>query len=545
MTTRADADEIVRKYDDLNSDRGTYLSHIQELANYLAPTQASILDQLVEGGKRMTYIYDGSPLRCVDSFANGMYGNLTPVASPWFALSCRNKSLNDNSNVKMWLSDTTERMRNAIYTSNAGMALFQCYKYLSWAGSAVVFIDKGARYALSLKTFSPAFCVWEEDPDGIVDAVYRVEKFTPRQCAQAWGPKASEAMREAYVKNDHTKTFDVLHAVYPRSDYDWNKRDGLNMKYASVYVDKESKHVLSEGGYNEFPYAVPRWDKADGEVTGRSPGMNALPDVKQLQQVVYDSTMAHQMWLRPPVLASKESALSTNRITPGKIIYHRSGEKPEPWPLSGDLRVSLEEKNSLREAIRQAFFNDLFIVLQDNVPGRTAFEVREMVEEKMNILGPFLGRLMVELLDVMLSRAFWVLYRGGYIMPVPKEMINQGIDVEYIGRLALAMRRYETTATQDALQMTSSMVQVDPTVMDNWNLDEVVVGTAQRGGVPTKYIRPAGERDQLRQARQQAQQQAQMGQDMSEMAGHAANLSKAPEEGSPLHQMIQSAGGGQ
>ncbi|OPY93225.1 MAG: Bacteriophage head to tail connecting protein [Syntrophaceae bacterium PtaU1.Bin231] len=354
----------------------------------------------------------------------------------------------------------------------------------------------------------------------------------------------SAEIKQAYVKNENTRTFDIIHAVYPRDDYDWSKRDSINMKYASVYLVKDSKHVLSEGGYSEFPYAVPRWDKADGETTGRSPGMNALPDVKQLQQVVYDTTVAHQMWLRPPVLASKESALSTNHFTPGKIVYHRTGERPEPWPISGDLRVSLEEKNSLREAIRRSFFNDLFIVLSDNVPGRTAFEVRQMVEEKMNILGPFLGRLMVELLDVMLARAFWVLYRNGYIVPVPRELINQGLNVEYVGRLALAMRRYETSATAEALQLTQSIAQADQSVLDNWNMDEIVTGTAQRAGVPVKYLRPASERDKMRQARMEQMLAQQQAMEAQAMAQQVPSLSKAPEEGSPVDALIKAAGGG-
>jgi len=543
MSKKADAEDIVRKYDDLTGNRGTYLAHLREIANYMAPTQASTLSPMVEGGKRTDTIYDGTQLRCVDNFANGMYGNLTPVATPWFALACRNKKLNDHSAVKFWLSETTERMRDAVNTSNAGMALFECYKYLAWAGSAAVYITKGTRYALNFKTFSPAVCVWEEDPDGVVDSLYRVEKFTARKCIQAWGDQVSEEIKQAYIKNDNTKTFDILHAVYPRDDYDWAKKDGVNMRYASVYIVKESKHILSEGGYSEFPYAVPRWDKADGETTGRSPGMNALPDVKQLQQVVYDTTVAHQMWLRPPVLASKESALSSTRFQPGKIIYHRTGERPEPWPISGDLRVSLEEKNSLRDAIRQSFFNDLFIVLGDNVPGRTAYEVREMVEEKMNILGPFLGRLMVELLDVMLGRVFWVLYRNGYITPVPPELINQGLNIEYIGRLALAMRRYETAAAMDALQLTQSIAQADQSVLDNWNMDEVVAGTAQRSGVPVKYLRPANERDRMRQARMQQMMAREQDAAAQAVAQQVPNLSRAPEEGSPAEALLKALGG--
>jgi len=544
MATKANPEEIIQKYGDLNSDRGTYLSHLQEVADYMAPSQAAVLTQLTEGGKRMEKIYDGTQLRCVDNFANGMFANLTPVSSPWFAMGCRNKALNEIPSVKFWLSDTTERIRSAINTSNAGMALFEIYKLLGWAGTGVLYIDKGVRYALNFKAFSPAVCVWEEDPNGIVDSLYRLEKFTARKAVLAWGENVSGEIKKAYINKENTKTFEILHAVYPRNDYDWSKRDGANMKYASVYLEKETKHILNESGYKEFPYAVPRWDQGNGEVTGRSPGMNALPDVKQLQQVVYDNTMAHQMWLRPPILASKESALSTNRFTPGKIVYHRTGEKPEPFPITGDLRVGLEEVDKLRQAIREAFYNDLFVIIQEQIPGRTAYEIRELIEQKLNLLGPFLGRLMIELLDVMLSRSFWLLFRNGFIAPVPKELIDQGIDVEYTGRLALAMKRYETTSTMDSLQLTQQVAGIDPTVVDNWNLDEVIQGTAQRGGVPVKYLRPPQERDKIREARNQQQQAMQESQEALEVAGQVPNLSKAPEEGSPAEALMKAMAGG-
>jgi hypothetical protein len=44
------------------------------------------------------------------------------------------------------------------------------------------------------------------------------------------------------------------------------------MPVASIYIERKTKHVLQNGGFEEFPYAVPRWYKVAGEKYGRSPG---------------------------------------------------------------------------------------------------------------------------------------------------------------------------------------------------------------------------------------------------------------------------------
>jgi hypothetical protein len=67
----------------------------------------------------------------------------------------------------------------------------------------------------------------------------------------------------------------IIHSVYPSTEYG-------NNKYVSCYVHEDSGFLLSEKGFKEFPYAVPRYLKSSNETYGRSPAMNALPDVKML-----------------------------------------------------------------------------------------------------------------------------------------------------------------------------------------------------------------------------------------------------------------------
>ena len=58
------------------------------------------------------------------------------------------------------------------------------------------------------------------------------------------------------------------------------------MPFQSVYMEYETGHIISIGGFRELPDVVPRYLKASNEIYGRSPAMNSLPDVKVLNKMV-------------------------------------------------------------------------------------------------------------------------------------------------------------------------------------------------------------------------------------------------------------------
>jgi hypothetical protein len=64
---------------------------------------------------------------------------------------------------------------------------------------------------------------------------------------------------------------DLLHGVYPAPG---RRVRGTRDKkpWASCYLYEARSGMLDEGGYDVFPFTVPRWTKASGEVHGRGPG---------------------------------------------------------------------------------------------------------------------------------------------------------------------------------------------------------------------------------------------------------------------------------
>ena len=532
-------EDVVDTYNTLDAEKGTFKSHLQEIADYMVPEGQNVTNQPTMGGKRMSKIYDGTAIRALRIFANGMYGNLSPLSTPWFIVTAKDKRVAEMSNAKFWLADTTERMRNAVNASNAPLALHEIYKAEGWAGTGVLYTDEGRRYAINCQTFSIGNCCITEDAEGVVDGLFRLEKFTARQCIQKWGKKCSAKIVKAFNDGKKNEIFEIIHGVFRRNEYDWRKIDAVNMPYASMYCERLTMNPLEEGGFHEFPYAVPRWEKTSGEAYGRSCGMDALPDTKMLNQMCYDNMRGVQKSIDPPIFAPSEASLSTNNTRAGGIIFYKSGHKPETLNSNGRFDIALEVENGRRDAVKMSFYNDLFQLLaQDPTNEKTAYEISKRLEENISILGPALGRQQTELFDPFLSRVFSIMLRKGLFLPPPPELVDQGLAIEYVGRLALAMKSQETQATGVVLNFVSPLAEAKPEILDNFDVDEIVQGTATRAGMPIKYLVAPEVRDQRRQERAEQLAKQQQSAELQAVAQQLPNLSKAPEPGSMAAQVL-------
>ena len=117
---------------------------------------------------------------------------------------------------------------------------------------------------------------------------------------------------------------ELVHIVRPRSIFNPKKLDKQNMPFQSVYMEYETGHIISIGGFRELPYVVPRYLKASNEIYGRSPAMNSLPDVKVLNKMVEVSLKAAQKQVDPPLLVPDDAMILPIRTAPSSINYYRA-----------------------------------------------------------------------------------------------------------------------------------------------------------------------------------------------------------------------------
>jgi hypothetical protein len=81
---------------------------------------------------------------------------------------------------------------------------------------------------------------------------------------------------------------------------------------------------LRESGFKRFNVLAPRWDVSGGDIYGNSPAMEALGDVKQLQQEQLRKSQGIDYMSNPPLqLPTSLKNREVNRL-PGGVTYRDS-----------------------------------------------------------------------------------------------------------------------------------------------------------------------------------------------------------------------------
>ena len=527
-------DYIRKRLDKLEADRGTWESHWQEILDYVMPRKAEITFLRSRGEKRTEVLFDSTAITANNLLAASLQGTLTSPSLPWFSLKLRDDDANKIRDVQIWLEDTARRMYAVFNESNFNTEVHEMYLDLCSVGTSAIFVEEAnegfLQGGLHFNTLHIAEYFIQENSTGRVDTLYRKYKMTARQAVQEFGEDNVGTKIKEAIKAKPDTQFNFIHAVEPTPDYERSvgMKSKTKLPFHSCHVCFEDKMVVRTGGYNEFPYLVPRWSKATGEIFGRSPSYNALPDIKTLNKAVEIGLKAWAKAIDPPLLVTDDGVIGRVRMTPGGITVVRSDTAIKPLQIGSNWQITDLKENQLRTAIRQAYYSDQ-LQLQEG-PQMTATEVQVRYELMQRLLGPTLGRFQTEFLNPLIERVFGIMMRSDALMPRPEAMSGLNMDIEYVGPLARSQRMEEAIAVERLYQLAMQVVQVDPTVMDVINHEQAIRMRATLLGVPKTVLRGEDEVAEIREQRAAAQQQAQEQAMAQQQADTALSQGKAMTE---------------
>ena len=527
---------LLSRYERLEGQRQNWETHWQEVADYMQPRKADVTKQRARGDKRMEQVFDSSPIQAVELLAASLHGMLTNPSTPWFTLRFKDEDIDNEDEAKLWLEEATASMYTAFNRSNFQQEIFELYHDLITFGTAAMFIEEDDDDIIKFSTRHINEVFIAENDKGRIDTIFRRFKISARAAVQKFGDNVSSDIQGIFKKDPYEEV-EILHAVYPRSDFNPKKKDKGNMPFESVYLEYKNASELSVGGFKEFPFVVPRYLKASNEIYGRSPAMTALPDVKMLNEMSKTTIKSAQKQVDPPLLVPDDGFILPVRTVPGGLNFYRSGtrDRIEPLNIGANTPLGLNMEEQRRDSIRNAFYvNQL---MMQSGPQMTATEVIQRNEEKMRLLGPVLGRLQSELLKPLIDRTFALLLRKNLFRPAPDFLSGQDIEIEYVSPLAKAQKSAELQSIMRGIEILGSLANVAP-VFDHVNMDKLVKHLMDVVGVPQKVLKTQNEvqakREQDQQQQAQQQQMAQM-QQVAESAGAAAPMAKAlPEEAQAL-----------
>ena len=535
-----------RRLEGMKRVRMDYEAEWLEIARFAQPARSRFMtNEKDKGTKRRTYnkrLLDPHGIEAFRTLTNGMTSGLSSASRPWFTLTLKDIELNEADGVREWLSDVERSMYSFLGQTNFYGAVKAGYGEMGLFGTeGCVMVEHRLAGAVCHPLTAGEFWIATSDA-AVPDTLYRYCPMTVRQAVMEFGDAVSARVRSLYDQSSYSENIDYYQAIEPNADHD-AARFG-SKPWSSIYWEHgdSANTVTRTSGFMEQPFWAPRWDVVGGDTYGVSPGMEALPALRELQMQTkrrnetIDKGVKPEMVLPPGVRLTGEPGrnVTGNGIERDQIII------PHQIPYQWVAAIG-EETNKCKAQIDGLSFADMFNAITNmrGLQPRNVEEIAARNEEKLTQLGPVIERVSNEKLEVAIDRVFGIMQRGGLLPPPPQalaEAEGSRIDVEFTSILQQMQRMVGLGQIERTASFFGGTAGANPEILDNINFDEMGREYASRAGTPAKIIRSEKAVADLRAQRAQKQQMEQ-----------AAAMMPAVKDGADAARLLSEtdAGGGQ
>ncbi len=537
LTKRQTYDGILAQ---LKQEFQSWRAPLQDIGDYIAPylhefqTEANTNN----GDRRDGLIINETPCRALDIAAAGLFNGLCDPTEEWMGLETDDPELNKLQSVRAWCEEASKRHLGEVAKSNFYTVAPEDFKSILAFGTCA---------SITLEAFDDS-CLWYGAfPIGTyyignsarrhINIVARELRMNVRQMAEEFGREnMSEAAQIALDSNRGEQWFSVVHIVRPNPT--WKRTASFQSKdkrFLSCYYELGQKQyedkVLAEAGYDMFPIQACRWATRGNASWGFGLGHGVLSSSRALQAYEIDLALAREKQINPPLVVPSGVNLAGLSLLPGAL-----NQASDPAGSQGlrplhevrfDLAAGQQGVAELENRIQEGLWNNFFLMISSGENGkRTAREVMELASEKRLVLTPIL-RLTHEYLTPRIACDLDIMGKRGKLPPFPPEMAGSTLRIVYKSVLAKAAELQRGMATKDhLLNFALPMASVDPTFLDNYDMDEAARETSANDGLPARIMRDPADVDKMRQARQQLAAAQQQKEDQAHAAETAQTLSK-------------------
>ncbi|MBO7714415.1 MAG: head-tail connector protein [Methanobrevibacter sp.] len=543
--------ELLQRFEQLKENRTKFHERWTEAQTYVDNSVLSwtTIDTLPEVPKRHT----SSPYSYCKTLVSGIFGYAISPSLTWFKLSLNRNEYLALYGVKDFLEDCEKIMLAAFNRSNFYKNAVPVIKDCCILGHGALFIDDKITDADKIRftKFPANELYFDINEFGEVDTVFRWYQDTVKNVINFFGEdKLSDNIKEKYKQMERwNDKIDILQAIFPRKDFKKEFKDAKNKPIACVYIDLNDNKIIDESGYDDFPYSIFEWERFSGYAYSSSPAQDAMPDIKALNIIKKTSLKIAQKSANPSYKASddvREIDTSPEGVTylPAKDSIFEPVRSGENYP------ITLQELANYEQAIKDWFFVDYFLALQNRQGKMTATEVEELQGEKAATLSTFIVNLN-DFLSSVIERTFNLLMRNGLLPDIPESLLDTDaeIKIDFVGPLAQAQKKYHTMGgTLQALNIVGPILNLFPNAGDFIDGDELMKSALEGQGMPQNIIREDDDVKKIREdrAKAQAEQQAQQQRlAMTQSLMQNANkMNEAPQEGSLLQGINEQLKGG-
>lgn len=472
----------------------------------------------------MGRMYDTTAPDAIRVLASSLHAGATPPTSQWFRFGIEGLKYDDlPADVKAWLQDCSTIVHSKIHSSNYDGKAVEIFTDYPIAGMVAVHLDRNedtGKLYFDLLPLYDVYCM-ETLQTGVIDTVYRRLSLTVSQAIAKFGlAKLSDHCKNLHEQGQHDEPVGFIHKVKPRIGADgkqvpfrFNATAGA-MRWESCYVEEGTGHVVQEGGYQRFPFIIPRWRNLPNSCYSESPTIDAMPEIKTVNKIREQMLRGAEMGINPPVAVDDGAVnVKTVRLGPGRIIrIQNPRENFVPVNTGYNPNVAMPELGNARAAIRAAMLANELEPLQKR--DATAYEVDKYYQLMRQRLGPTYSKIHNEMLTPMVHLAFHHLMMLDELPAPPQavaEMLASGElpTVEYNSPLARAGRLEELQQIDRLFANVAGLREIAPDVLDLIDFDKAIRLQSDILSVPAELVRTDAQVTNLRKKKQAAMEQQQ------------------------------------
>lgn len=417
--------------------KSQYATLLRDTYEYTQPERSSYA-QIGEGQARNVRVFDSTAIIGTARLANKIQRGLFPPYQRWATLKPGSEVPEKfRRQLGYVLELVTARLFAHIQASNFDTASNEMAHDLA-VGTGVLLIENGrlgGRHdapALRFTAVPSASVAFENGPFSTVEGIFYKTKHPARDVKRTY-PDAGPLPRpiaEAAGKNPDQE-FEFLQATY---------YDAEESLWKFCVVATADKALIVERRYRTNPWVVIRWQLAPGEIEGRGPCLQAMPDIRTCNKVVELVLKNASLAIAGPYTGVDDGVLNTDTVViePGAIIPVAANDGPKgpslkPLERSGDFSVAELVLEDMRNNIKKMLFDNPLPPPQG--PVRSATEIVERMKELQGDIGAAFGRLNQEGVTPIVIRCLDILDEIGEVV-LPLKIDGKEIAIQPMSPLA-------------------------------------------------------------------------------------------------------------
>lgn len=520
---------LLKKRKMLVEERSPWDNQFEILAEYVYARKMGFQSETSPGAfKNDGSVNDSTASRALQAMTSAVMGSLWKTGGRTFRLK-QPEYLSQSDEHKKYYEAINKAIYKYMESEKAGFELgFQENLNEEAAFGTGAFGVFQGDYATPLifKCWSLQSLRIAQSKDEFVDTLYFDEKPTVEQLVNTYGlDNVSADVKKKYNEEKHRldKVL-ICIAIEPRTledKKDAPKSGNQSMSFASYHFEVDNKHIIKESGYTELPSKVSRWYRLANETYGRSPAMDALPAIMQLNALKEAFIVGVEKKVEPPLFTLDDGSLGAAVVDTsagGLSVFNMSGRMNGQPPIGiifdvGELQSLTVAIEGFRTEIMNHFLIDKLYDL-NNKTRMTLGEAEIRYDIRSDALSSVYSRIFNEQLTPIIERSVNILFEMGLLgiaeVDMAKEKIlrSNGIDpiiipqeiqeaivagkslydIEYISPAAQLLRAAEKAGVTETINGVLALTAVNSDAMEYLDLAEAIEAIRDLSGAPSKIL---------------------------------------------------------